>query len=187
VSNPIYNYKDSTFTLIQMVGGWNCATPSSSVNTNPCLTPSASSTPTGGPDVGMLYGLSSFNTTYFEVYSCDIKNIGFRPLFLQWQNAIKNICVTTTTGLEKTGIVPKFTIYPNPLSGSSMLEIISEDGSSFKDHKFKLYDIYGREIRTYDLSDAKTEVSGLGLANGIYFYRISYKDQFISSGKLIIE
>lgn len=74
-------------------------------------------------------------------------------------------------------------VYPNPFNSSTTFEIEGMDEPFI----FELYSIIGKQVRTiFDITDKKFIISREVLPNGIYFYKISSKNELISTGKLII-
>jgi len=75
-------------------------------------------------------------------------------------------------------------IYPNPFNETTTLEIINWINQNCE---LKIYDLYGREVRNYEIRNQKTEISKNELPSGMYFYLVTDNKQFISSGKLIVQ
>ncbi|MBI4932158.1 MAG: T9SS type A sorting domain-containing protein [Bacteroidetes bacterium] len=79
-------------------------------------------------------------------------------------------------------------IFPNPFSTEATIEV-----SSFKSQvpssklEFKLYDVFGREVRRLLFTDNRLLITRGNLASGIYFYKFSDSTEVIGTGKIIIE
>ncbi|MFA4852446.1 MAG: metallophosphoesterase [Bacteroidales bacterium] len=78
-------------------------------------------------------------------------------------------------------------IYPNPFSESTTLEIIPQSGRKIQNYELKIYDLFGREVRKYEIRNQKTEISRDDLSSGMYFYQVKNKEQNIGAEKLIIQ
>jgi hypothetical protein len=93
--------------------------------------------------------------------------------------------ITSPTGIQensfnKSGIL----IFPNPFSTTSTLISTNE----LKNASIHFYDVVGREVkRITGVSSQKTVIERGGLPAGIYFYTIEQEQQFVSSGKVVIE
>lgn len=100
------------------------------------------------------------------------------PVFYSWNDVL--------TG-EKTSAIAKNSsvkIYPNPFSKTTTLEITT---GVIANYKLIIYDLFGREVRKYEIKNQKTEISRGNLPSGMYFYQVTDNKQFISSGKLIVQ
>jgi hypothetical protein len=88
---------------------------------------------------------------------------------------------------EQTSIVAKtnFYLYPNPNNGTMVLDY---DLGNYANAKVNLFDITGKIISTYKLSDNKgiLQMNEQSLNNGIYFYSILVNDKTIKTDKIVI-
>ncbi len=75
-------------------------------------------------------------------------------------------------------------IYPNPFTTSLNISINSTIWQSDLCN-FKLYNFSGSEIMSSDITKQLTTLEMNNLSSGIYFYKISYNNKTIESGKLI--
>ena len=75
-------------------------------------------------------------------------------------------------------------IYPNPFSNSATLQI---SNGIITEYNFKIYDIYGKEVRNQEVRSEKTEILKNELSDGIYFYMVKNNQQIIASGKIVIQ
>lgn len=78
-------------------------------------------------------------------------------------------------------------IYPNPFSNAATLQIIPQGGKVITNSELKMYDLFGREIRKYEIKNQKTEILREDLPSGMYFYCVTDKQQVIGNGKIIIQ
>ena len=74
--------------------------------------------------------------------------------------------------------------YPNPFSETTTLEI--KNGKK-QYYDLKIYDLFGREVRKYEIRNQKTEILRNNLSSGMYFYQVKDKEQIIGTGKLIVQ
>jgi len=80
--------------------------------------------------------------------------------------------------------VAKVEIYPTKLSSSGQLNIINTTEEILD---FHLMDIQGREILHKRITRGKTRVEIPHLAEGVYFYSLSYNGAEMKSGKILVE
>jgi hypothetical protein len=77
-----------------------------------------------------------------------------------------------------------FNIFPNPVTGSFIVESISHIQSELI---FELFSSIGKLERREDLNNPQsTQISTIDLKSGIYFYLISDKNRVVQKGKIII-
>lgn len=76
-------------------------------------------------------------------------------------------------------------IYPNPFSHSTTLQITSD--FTGMNYELRIYDLYGREVRSQEITDKKTEIPKDDLSCGMYFYQVKVSLEIIGSGKIIIQ
>lgn len=75
------------------------------------------------------------------------------------------------------------TVYPNPFTESATIDL----GGHFKDVQLQVFDLNGRLLRMQQAgSTREIRVDRNGLAEGMYVYRITAKDQVLGSGKVIV-
>ncbi len=77
-------------------------------------------------------------------------------------------------------------IYPNPMNESAKIQCSGEMGN-LNSWTGIIYDIFGREIRTFNVDKSDSEMDVKGIPDGIYFLRIAEKDRTVSYTKFIIE
>jgi hypothetical protein len=87
--------------------------------------------------------------------------------------------------VQENNIESTVCLYPNPFSGSSVLEI--NKNKMENDMTFMLYDVTGREVQKIKIKNEKTEINKGNSNEGIYFYTISSPKEMISQGKLVIQ
>lgn len=82
------------------------------------------------------------------------------------------------------GEVQKITVYPNPFSGTSHIDL----GEFYKDVKLEVYDLQGRLIHQSYQPYARTlDFSAEGLGDGVYVYRVTTKSEVLGSGRLLVQ
>lgn len=80
--------------------------------------------------------------------------------------------------------VNEISLYPNPFGQRTTLEITNWQNQNYE---LKIYDLFGREVRSCKIQNQKTEISRGNLPVGVYFYQVTNKEQTIGNGKLIIK
>jgi hypothetical protein len=96
----------------------------------------------------------------------------------------KLITVNSCVGInEIDNLNSQITIYPNPVNDKVSISI--DDFSNSNQYRFKLISIEGKELKSVELRDSKTEISLSDLSNGIYFVEIGVKESTLRK-KLII-
>ena len=83
------------------------------------------------------------------------------------------------------GQTTNFYLYPNPNNGSMILDY---DLGNYTNAKVNVFDITGKVISTYKLSDTKgiLQMNEQNLNNGVYFYRILIGEKIIKTDKIVI-
>ena len=96
-------------------------------------------------------------------------------------------CVTVTvmpTGVLENNILNLIHLYPNPFSESTTLHI---DDAQLIPSELKIYDLLGKEVKSYRIQNAEMKISRDNLSAGLYYYRLLQKGQIVGIGKLMIE
>jgi len=75
------------------------------------------------------------------------------------------------------------TIYPNPFSSSTTVEI--NDASQINNAQIRIYNVLGEEVIRTSISKKLTTLNTGNLPSGVYFYRVISNNKTIQSGKLI--
>jgi len=74
-------------------------------------------------------------------------------------------------------------VYPNPNNGSFTIDMNNVKGS----HQLSVFNVLGQNVLNTTLSEGKNEVNFTQIP-GMYFYRVlSYDNQMVSEGKLIVK
>ncbi|HOY49179.1 MAG TPA: T9SS type A sorting domain-containing protein, partial [Flavobacteriales bacterium] len=73
-------------------------------------------------------------------------------------------------------------IYPNPFTSLTTFEFPNSAPS-----QLVISDALGRTVKSLNTNSDKIQLSSEGLANGLYFYRVSSNGKQIDAGKLIIQ
>lgn len=97
------------------------------------------------------------------------------------QNSSARIGATTVSGNpESTG-----KLYPNPSNGNMAFDYVIPQGSI---GTFILYDLTGKQIRSYSLSEGVSTllINETNLSIGVYVYRFVVDGELVSSERLII-
>lgn len=77
-------------------------------------------------------------------------------------------------------------IFPNPIHESASIKIL-DDEINFSSLYGIIYDVFGREIRTFDIANNNFIVSVDDIKNGIYFLKIIDNEKQLSIIKFIVE
>lgn len=120
-NNTLYLMRDSTYTLNQMLQAWQ----------NPFLNPSQTNScisPSGGPDVGITYGLTAFKSTYCEVYAADLDYQPYSGSFSRIHDTLMRYCASQTiTGIQELSSSVALSLFPNPTAGIVTLKFPGAD------------------------------------------------------------
>lgn len=84
---------------------------------------------------------------------------------------------------DQVAQVAKF--YPNPFK--SYFNVVLNEYFDLSITKLMVYDVFGRQVKTIDLSSLETQVEVSDFASGFYYYKIVSSDKIIQSGSLIAE
>ena len=102
---------------------------------------------------------------------------------------VDDICVSTNsltcdlTSVNETQLQNLVEINPNPFSNTTTLKL--DDGFYFNSCKVTLYDIFGEEIKNYEMKSNELKIERGELPEGIYFLRIQV-DNILFTQKLLI-
>lgn len=100
------------------------------------------------------------------------------PVFYSWNNVL-----TVAENINNKNNL-SVNVYPNPFSETTVLEIANWKNQNYE---LKIYDLFGREIKKYQIINQKTEISRGDLPSGMYFYYVKSENKNIGTGKIIIE
>jgi hypothetical protein len=99
---------------------------------------------------------------------------------------------TDSTGYAPTGIqmlgqpVSGITIFPNPFSTQTTVEL--ESGNRYQDMRFEMFDVYGRKVKSLQVTSSKFEIQRGDLPGGIYFVSVyTFENHLLGYGKLVIQ
>ncbi|MEK6616685.1 MAG: T9SS type A sorting domain-containing protein [Bacteroidota bacterium] len=92
--------------------------------------------------------------------------------------------VSTCTGVNETNFSNQINIYPNPFSQSAAIRI---DDSQLIPSEFIMYDLLGKEVKSFLIQNAETIIARDKLSTGLYYYHLMQKEQIIDRGKIMIE
>lgn len=97
-----------------------------------------------------------------------------------------NYCNDMPTGInELTDYKTEVMIYPNPFSSGTTIQLKNNDDEL---EYLAIYNINGQIVRTIkNINSNKAEIKREGLLSGIYFYKITSKENTVYNGKLVIE
>ena len=66
----------------------------------------------------------------------------------------------------------------------ALLEVVNHPGQH--DYQIELFDVSGRLLRSEQQAGPVLTMQRAGLTEGMYFYRLSSEDGFLSSGKIVV-
>jgi hypothetical protein len=79
-------------------------------------------------------------------------------------------------------------VYPNPFSTTATIALNLPSLKGVQGIlEFRMYDIFGKEVRKFKVEDQKFRLDRGNLSAGIYFYKITSGNETVCSGKLMIE
>ncbi|MDD5570319.1 MAG: choice-of-anchor Q domain-containing protein [Bacteroidales bacterium] len=93
--------------------------------------------------------------------------------------------VISTSQQEIENAINVFAIYPNPFNTTFTLKISPE--IIIKNALMKIYDVYGKEVKTILINTNETIIDRGELQSGIYFYQVINNNENIFKGKLVIQ
>jgi hypothetical protein len=94
----------------------------------------------------------------------------------------RDIC-DSIVGISISEKTNKWNIYPNPFSTSATIETETQITSA----TIEIFNIFGEQVKTFQLSDSKSKITRDNLSDGVYFYQIVSNNKVVDRGKLIIE
>lgn len=92
-------------------------------------------------------------------------------------------CNTSST-FENETTSNKVHLFPNPSSNKLTVQI---DDFKNKYYQLKIYDMFGRQVKQYEIRNEITEITNGSLPEGIYLYHLTNNLQIINTGKIIIQ
>ncbi len=103
-------------------------------------------------------------------------------------SATSNPVTLTITGVDDiAGNGAIVTVYPNPFSTSAIIGIQTTDAIQTSEMNFILYDLVGKEVMRKDNMNGETRIFREQLSDGLYFYKVFYKQQLLGKGKVVIQ
>jgi hypothetical protein len=95
------------------------------------------------------------------------------------------IDVCSQTGINTPSANLSVSLYPNPASENISVKISPTD---FKQGMtLTMYNTLGKTVKSYNLNAPTSNLELKGLSRGMYFYSIQHQNDFLNSGKIIIE
>ena len=109
------------------------------------------------------------NGVNYDIYAQHLNNLGVDGI-------TNNIKLGTKSSI----------LFPNPVHESASIKIL-DDNINFSSLYGVIYDVFGREIRTFDIENNNFIVSADDIKNGIYFLKIINNEKQLSIIKFIVE
>jgi len=110
----------------------------------------------------------TYGDTTFEPGTVQSGDYYFNFTTAEGCDSIIVLHLTVETGVPNYVLASDMKVYPNPTTGSFFVEF--EDVNS--NTQLQIYDIYGKLIMQYSISDRLTELNIGHLANGVYMLRM---------------
>jgi len=135
------------------------------------------------PDVKFIPGTTVFNQFYQEDFATynDVIGVGFsETLIMPTSLPCGSLAISEDSGRSEQ---INLSVYPNPASDMVNLKISNKTNSCLT---LKIYDIFGKLIRSELISRDKEQINTTSLNNGVYVLVVSTKDSF-NVQKLIIQ
>lgn len=92
-------------------------------------------------------------------------------------------CITGIDVLELNNSNEIVTIFPNPISSSTLIMI--NELSKINNAELRIYNVLGAEVLNINVTKQLTVIETGNLISGIYFYKVINENKIIQSGKLI--
>ena len=90
------------------------------------------------------------------------------------------IQVIALVGINENGETGLITIYPNPTEGTTHILCTYPEAKSLK-----VYDVFGKEVKSQTITEETTELNLSQCANGLYFVRIFSGEEVLGTAKII--
>ena len=87
-------------------------------------------------------------------------------------------------GIHESSLHTHVNVFPNPFKESATLEI---KDYVIKNSEFKMFDVFGRVVNSFDIHDSKFNIERGSLSSGVYFYQIINEGDIIAHGKFCVE
>lgn len=126
-------------------------------------------------------GPDSHTYTWYDV------NNGKQLLYYSENNGNITAAYTTdaSTTVKEILTNENFSLYPNPISESALLHIITKE--KLHDAKLHISNSMGCSIKSLQVSNNEIMINKSEMSAGIYFYQLILNNEIISSGKLVVE
>lgn len=100
-------------------------------------------------------------------------------------NGIVDYC-PVITGVNEVGTTNVATLYPNPVSSASTLQI--SGNISLDNLKLVITDVSGRTVMTQDhFASHNVTINKGNLSSGMYFYTLMHNNTFVGNGKMMVQ
>lgn len=98
--------------------------------------------------------------------------------------AMVTVTVVSCTGVAENNFSNQINIYPNPFTESTIIRI---NDAQLIPSEFKMYDLLGKEIKSFRIQNSETRIARDKLSDGLYYYKLLKNDKTIDKGKILIE
>ena len=79
---------------------------------------------------------------------------------------------------------PQVALFPNPVSGESVLRVEHTGHSDLTVH---FYDATGRKVKQMAITEGETVISRSDFRSGVYFYTVLEQDELVDRGKMTVQ
>jgi hypothetical protein len=99
--------------------------------------------------------------------------------------AVKPLGSCILTGMRDVTVGPDDVVilYPNPFTTSTT--ILVNDASQVNTYELRIYNVLGKEVMNTRITNQSTTLETYNLPAGIYFYKMTGKNNSVKSGKLV--
>ena len=130
------------------------------------------------PDVELGSVIENSAAIYFDFNEPIITNTYFHTIgidFLEFR-------VITST--DELNAPIQLGISPNPMGESAVIRL---DNVYYKNGLFELYDLQGKQVRTYEFSGSELSIERGDLQSGMYLFEVKADGVLLGNGKLVIK
>ncbi|MBI3500940.1 MAG: T9SS type A sorting domain-containing protein [Bacteroidetes bacterium] len=146
---------------------------------NPMLIDSVQSSLNSYSDVNAPAGLIHY---FLEAISTNVCYPSMKGFFSSFSNFVDN---SAFLGVNEEDISKNISVNPNPFSTSAIFTI--DSGVRVQNSRFELFDVFGKQVKSFQVTSQRFEIVRGNFPSGIYFYKLCDENKIISSGKIIIQ
>jgi len=95
-------------------------------------------------------------------------------------------CVTIGVD-ELSDFATSAVVFPNPFTHTATVEISTPPDLTKNKMQFRMFDVFGKQVKIFQIPNQKFEIKRQDIPSGIYFYRIESEGKILSNGKLLVQ